>query len=88
MDREPLVLAVPHQHPLARAVKLDVTALLSEPLVIFSRRIAPSLHDAIFALYHAAGHTPQCVQEAVQMQTIVNLVSAGLGVAWMPASVR
>jgi DNA-binding transcriptional LysR family regulator len=28
------------------------------------------------------------VQEAIQMQTIVNLVSAGLGVAWVPDSVR
>jgi DNA-binding transcriptional LysR family regulator len=27
-------------------------------------------------------------QEAIQMQTIVNLVSAGLGVAWVPASVQ
>ena len=88
VDRESLVLAMPQQHPLARAVKLNMTAVMNEPLVIFPRRIAPSLHDAIFALYHAAGHTPQCVQEAVQMQTIVNLVSAGLGVAWVPASVR
>jgi DNA-binding transcriptional LysR family regulator len=31
---------------------------------------------------------PQVAQEAIQMQTIVNLVSAGLGVAWVPQSVR
>ena len=56
--------------------------------MIFPRRIAPSLYDAIFALYHAAGRTPQVVQDAIQMQTIVNLVSAGLGAAWVPGSVR
>jgi DNA-binding transcriptional LysR family regulator len=28
------------------------------------------------------------MQKAIQMQTIVNLVSAGLGVAWVPESVR
>jgi len=27
-------------------------------------------------------------QEAIQMQTIVNLVSAGLGLAWVPQSVQ
>jgi len=27
------------------------------------------------------------VQEAIQMQTIVNLVSGGIGVAWVPESV-
>jgi DNA-binding transcriptional LysR family regulator len=56
--------------------------------VIFPRRIVPSLYDAIFGLYHAAGQSPQVAQEAIQMQTIVNLVSAGLGVAWVPDSVR
>jgi DNA-binding transcriptional LysR family regulator len=48
----------------------------------------PSLYDAIFAMYHAAGHPPPVAQEAIQMQTIVNLVSAGLGVAWVPESVQ
>jgi DNA-binding transcriptional LysR family regulator len=46
------------------------------------------VYDAIFGLYHAAGQSPQVAQEAIQMQTIVNLVSAGLGVAWVPDSVR
>ena len=85
---EPLVLALPDQHPLAAAKPLRLQAVLAEPLVIFPRRIVPSLYDAIFAMYHAAGRSPQVAQEAIQMQTIVNLVSAGLGVAWVPASVR
>jgi len=85
---EPLVLAVPDHHAFATAPGLDWAAVLGEPLVMFPRRILPSLHDAVFGLYHAAGCSPQVVQEAIQMQTIVNLVSAGLGVAWVPQSVR
>jgi DNA-binding transcriptional LysR family regulator len=88
VDKEALLVALPQQHALASSAQLDAAELLVEPLVIFPRRIAPSLHDAIFALYHAAGHTPRVAQQAVQMQTIVNLVSAGLGLAWVPASVR
>jgi DNA-binding transcriptional LysR family regulator len=86
--REPLVVALPEQHALATARSLSFSAVLAEPLVIFPRRILPSLHDAIFGMYHAAGRTPQVAQEAIQMQTIVNLVSAGLGLAWVPESVR
>ena len=87
--REPLVLALPEHHALAAVhVPLDWVALLDAPLVIFPRRSVASLYDAIVALYHAAGRTPRVAQEAIQMQTIVNLVSAGLGVAWVPASVR
>jgi DNA-binding transcriptional LysR family regulator len=88
LTQEPLVLALPDQHPLALAPRLRLADVLQEPLVIFPRRILPSLHDAIFGLYHAAGRTPVVAQEAIQMQTIVNLVSAGLGVAWVPESVR
>jgi len=86
--REPLVLALPEQHPLATSRTLALKAVLQEPLVMFPRRIVPSLHDAIFGLYHASGREPRIVQEAIQMQTIVNLVSAGLGVAWVPESVQ
>jgi DNA-binding transcriptional LysR family regulator len=85
---EPMVLALPEQHPLASAATLPLARLLDEPLVMFPRRILPSLHDAVFGLYHGAGREPQVAQEAIQMQTIVNLVSAGLGVAWVPDSVR
>ncbi len=85
--QEPLVLALAAHHPLARAPRLLLADVLAEPLVIFPRRIVPSLHDAIFALYHAAGRVPLVAQEAIQMQTIVNLVWGGLGVAWVPESV-
>jgi DNA-binding transcriptional LysR family regulator len=85
---EPLVLALPDQHLFASKASLTLSAVLAEPLVMFPRRIVPSLHDAIFSLYHAAGRLPQVAQEAIQMQTIVNLVSAGLGVAWVPDSVQ
>ncbi len=89
---DPLVVALPAQHPLAEASagpkgRLRLRDVLAAPLVIFPRRIVPSLHDAIFGLYHAAGRLPEVAQEAIQMQTIVNLVSAGLGIAWVPHSV-
>ncbi|RYY88585.1 MAG: LysR family transcriptional regulator [Comamonadaceae bacterium] len=88
VTREPLVLALPDAHPLSTAPRLLLARVLAEPVVIFPRRILPSLHDAIFGMYHAAGREPAVAQEAIQMQTIVNLVAAGLGVAWVPASVR
>ncbi len=87
--REPLLLALPESHPLAapgRSARPAWAALAAEPLVIFPRRIAPSLYDAILGHYRARGATPVIAQEAIQMQTIVNLVSAGMGMAWVPAS--
>ncbi|HSW20627.1 MAG TPA: LysR family transcriptional regulator [Ramlibacter sp.] len=86
--REPLVLALPQQHELAVVRSLALGRALDEPLVIFPRRTLPSLHDAVFAMYHTAGRTPHVSQEAVQILTLVNLVAAGLGVAWVPETVR
>lgn len=77
---EPMVLALPESAPR----RLAAAWLLREPLVIFPRAIAPSLFDAVLAFYHRHGVTPRIAQEAIQMQTIVNLVSAGLGVALVP----
>lgn len=88
ITQEPLVLALPERHALATARTLPLKKALAEPVVMFPRRILPSLHDALFGLYHAAGREPPVAQEAIQMQTIVNLVSAGLGLAWVPDSVR
>ncbi|KVD03553.1 LysR family transcriptional regulator [Burkholderia ubonensis] len=89
--REPLVLAmpaaaVPADAPEDAPVRLaDVAAL---PLVIFPRRLAPGFYDIITGCYGAAGATPRIGQEAIQMQTIVSLVSAGMGVALVPQSLR
>ena len=87
---EPLVMALPESHPAVGATAtgaLPWGAVAAEPLVIFPRTIAPSLFDAVLAAYRAHGATPRIGQEAIQMQTIVNLVSAGMGLAWVPESV-
>ena len=84
---EPLVLAVPEGEGLGLAPRLRLADVLAQPLVIFPRAIAPSLFDAVLAFYRAHGASPRIAQEAIQMQTIVNLVSVGMGVAWVPQSV-
>ena len=84
---EPLVMAMPAAHPAAALPAVQLGDVAAEPLVIFPRQITPSLFDAVLAAYRAQGATPRIAQEAIQMQTIVNLVSAGMGVAWVPVSV-
>ncbi|MBC8057909.1 MAG: LysR family transcriptional regulator, partial [Rhizobiales bacterium] len=67
--------------------RLRPAELLAQPLVIFPRSATPSLYDAVLAFYHRHGATPVIAQQATQMQTIVNLVSAGLGIALVPEAV-
>jgi DNA-binding transcriptional LysR family regulator len=84
---DPMVLAVPEASPLNTGRRLTLAQILAQPLIIFPRDIAPSLYDAVLAFYHRHGASLVIAQEAIQMQTIVNLVSAGLGLAWVPQSV-
>lgn len=83
---EPLILAVPESF----ATKTHDVSLLDYqhlPLIIFPRKIAPALHDLILGCFRELGLTPAISQEAIQMQTIVGLVSAGMGCALVPQSV-
>lgn len=81
---EPMVLAVPEGHRFTQPTRLRFSSVAHEPLVTFPRSSAPSLFDAVVGAYQLKGITPTIVQEVIQLQTIVNLVSAGIGVAWVP----
>lgn len=90
---EPLVAAVPQSWvedgrlPL-RSARLDPAVAVQAPLIIFPRRSAPAFHDLITGYFTTHGGQAHIVQEAIQMQTIISLVSAGMGVALVPASLR
>jgi DNA-binding transcriptional LysR family regulator len=85
---EPLILAAPAGLAALRGGgPVWLKDLPPLPLIIFPRPIAPALHDAILACFRSAGITPEIGQQAIQMQTIVSLVSAGMGLALVPQSV-
>ena len=86
VQSEAMWLALPEGHPAAARKTLRARDIAEASLVIFPRDVTPSLYDALLANHRAHGLTPRVAQEAIQMQTIVNLVSAGIGVAWVPES--
>ncbi len=68
--------------------RLDPTLVVQAPLILFPRRSAPAFHDLITDYFRAHGGAARTAQEAIQMQTIISLVSAEMGVALVPASLR
>jgi DNA-binding transcriptional LysR family regulator len=88
VQRERFVAALPARHRLARVRgRIAVRDLAGDAFVAVPRAIAPGLHDIVSTLTARAGFAPRIAQEAIQMQTVVSLVSSGLGVALVPASV-
>lgn len=85
---EPFMLALSQPTVMRLGPNPPLDVLLREPLVLFPRDIAPALHDAVVNFYQRHGQEPRLVQRAVQMATLIHLVSADFGVAWVPASMK
>lgn len=84
--RKHYVAALPAHHALAATSTrpIPLAALAHEPWILFPAHEGPGLHAMILAACAAAGFTPQVAQRAVQMETILGLVAAELGVAVVP----
>lgn len=86
--REPLVVAMPANHPLAARRRIPLKVLAQEPFILTPRHLVPGLYDLIMRVCERAGFSPQVTQEATQMHTIVGLVAAGIGISLVPDSVQ
>lgn len=90
---EPLVAAVPEQWLASQRLKLMAGRLppaevVASPLIMFPRHVAPAFHDLVTNYYLNCGGPAEIAQRAIQMQTIISLVSAGMGIALVPESLQ
>ncbi|BAZ10771.1 LysR family transcriptional regulator [Calothrix sp. NIES-4071] len=86
--KESFIVALPESHPLAQETKICLQMLANEPFILSPRHLGSGFYDQIIAMCQKSGFSPQVAQEAVQMQTIVSLVAAELGVAIVPSSMQ
>jgi len=85
--QEPIVIVTAKEHPVARRRRVSLAMLGGEPFILWPRSEGAGFHDQVIGLCRAAGFSPHVVQEATEMQTIINLVAAGIGVSLVPRSV-
>lgn len=85
VDREEMLLALPHGHPLVHSPSVPVRALDKLPMVGFSAVGSTYFRELSQRVFLAAGVQPHIVQESV-LPTLLALVEAGLGAALVPAS--
>jgi DNA-binding transcriptional LysR family regulator len=82
--REPAVLAVHPQHPLAARRSVPLSALRDEPVVTLTR--ASRLRTVLETECRQAGFAPRIAAETSDLNVMVQLVAEGIGVALMPRS--
>ena len=88
LHEEEFVLALAEEHPLAKHSIIPLEAFQNEPFICFPRHLGLGLYAPILMLCQQAGFSPNVVQEAMQMPTVLSLVAAKIGVALVPACVQ
>jgi DNA-binding transcriptional LysR family regulator len=87
--REPFIVALPDEHLLATETQVAMGQLAEEPFILPPQHQVPACYAHIMEACRRAGFFPKAVQKDVWlMQTIVDLVAGGMGVALVPASLK
>lgn len=86
--REPLMAAVPRNHPLKGETSVTWRMLAKESYIMIPRQRGPGFFDHMIALCQREGFSPNIVLEASQFHTVIGLVAAGIGIAVVPASMK
>ncbi|MDJ0396450.1 LysR family transcriptional regulator [Rhodococcus sp. G-MC3] len=84
---EEMVAVVPIQHPLASRKSVTPEQLAREKLVLFPREMMPGFVGQVWKILQPYTSRLNVVQEAIHHETVVGLVSAGVGVSILPESV-
>src|SRR3546814_3255401 len=68
--REPLVVALPSQHPLAQSETVAVKDLAREPFITYPSEHRSVLHDAVLTLCQRSGFTPRRAVQVAETSTL------------------
>ena len=85
---EPVVVAMPDVHPLAQRSLVRLADLVGESLVLLTPAGSPGLRAALASSIAQLGGEERIIQEVAEMQTVIGLVAAGVGISLVPESVR
>ena len=80
--REPIDALLAADHPLARHERLTFAALADEPFILYGEGFA--LNPMILEACRQGGFTPKVATRSSQVDFIIELVAAGLGIALLP----
>ncbi len=88
LERDEFVLAVSTHHPLAAHDTIALSAAAQEAFIMYPHGPVPGLAALAQMRCQFSGFVPRVTQEAMQVQTILSLVAAGLGVALVASVAR
>jgi DNA-binding transcriptional LysR family regulator len=85
---EPLVVALPVGHRLARKRRLGFDDFRGERLFWFARRANPGFYDYCQAFFEQIGFAPDRIAEPADHHVLLGMIAQGEGIALIPASLQ
>lgn len=86
LGSQPMLVALPGRHALAKRRKLSLADLQDQPVYWFERARQPAFFDHCHAVFRQHGFAPAFVREPHDHHVLLSEVAAGKGVALLPAS--
>jgi DNA-binding transcriptional LysR family regulator len=86
--REPVIAVLPRSHALSGQQAIQLSQLAEDRFVLYARKGAPDLFDAIIALCRKSKFSPRIADSPNLWQSVLTMVEAGEGVALVPACVQ
>lgn len=83
---EAFVVALPEDHPLAGRPRCRLSDFAADRFVLYPADISESAHEKMETLFRKAGFKPKPAVEVSTVHTALGFVSAGIGLAIVPAS--
>lgn len=83
--REPMLLAVRRDHPLAGARRVTLDQVAALPMIGYSHSASPYFRNLLDSIFSQARKRPRMVQDSA-IPTLLTLVEIGIGVALVPRS--
>ena len=84
---DPILVALPTRHPLAKKAKLKLADLAAQFFIGMSAKTHPGAREWLLETCAGAGFAGKILQEADAEPTAIRFVADGLGVAFMPEQI-
>jgi DNA-binding transcriptional LysR family regulator len=83
---EPLIVAIPRGHRLAKSRRsLDLATLSTEIFILVARETVPVYHDLVLRRCRESGFVPDAPHEADHLHLVLGMVAAERGISLVPA---
>ena len=88
IKKMPFVAALPENHPLASKPSLSICDLANETFIMTPKSAGASYYETVMRVFNEAKIVPNLTIQAHDLQTVLVLVAAGMGVTLTPSPIN